>query len=222
MKKVLTVVGSVVVALTVAISAYANFSFAQEDIMCEEVALQEAVLEGFETKIPLSEDEVAEILECIEKDRELIDETAYSGIGWGFQLKMICDEVSDDEYAQQYIRDYYIDVQHVNTIEWVKTNGYWDDLALDTESAVYIIKNPLILPYMDFWDSAIELDMDYYEVVETISGEKVKDVCEYAYTHAVDTETLPEDRYLVYQEATPGAYRYMTTLSEVQLAELMG
>jgi len=227
MKKVLTVLGSVLLIMAISANVFANYDFLNKHFpeADSETEFHEVELRGFETSISIKGEEAMELIECVEKDREMIPEENLSACGWGFEVRVTYnkyDENDDSNILESYLCSFFIDSQHINTINWVKENGYWEDIKIDSEAPAYIIKKPDYLPYMDFWDSAIGLDLESYGVVEKLEGEEVESLCEYAYSTPYDNDARLAQKYLVYQETdTEGRYRYVTTLTDAQLTELV-
>ena len=225
MKKVLAVLTSVLLIMAMAVNVSACYDFTEDDFQRKdsEVILSNVEICGIETKISITSDEDrSELIECIKKDRESIPEDEIKTSGWGFEVRVDYIEYYESEFLSSYLRCFYIDPQHTNTIRWIKDNGYWDDIEIKKDAPVYIIKNPGYIPYMDFWDMEIKLDMNIKEVVKKFEGEEIASLCEFAYGTIFDDEAEFLNTYLVYQEAEKeNHYRYVTTFSEDQLKELM-
>lgn len=223
MKKVLAVLVSALLMMTMVgnVMAYdggIHIDFEEES--CQQI-LESVEIWCFEKQISLDGEKAIELLECVKKDRENIPEDEIRASGWGFEVRVNYVDSLEADCISGCLHSYFIDPQHTNTINWVKENGYWEDIAVKTNAPIYIIEAPTFLPYMDFWDKAINLDMNKYEVVKVIEGEDVQTLCEYAYNTLYDENVRYDCKYLAYQQTESGEYRYITTFTAAQLAEVI-
>ncbi len=222
MKKVLAIIGAMVIALSMTVNIQAaQTGTAWDNSFDIEHAYQfdYCELKGFETRIYVENEKIASLIECIRKDRENITDAQLSTIGWGFEVNVQFTH-SDSEEGYSFGRVYRIDANHTNTIQWVKDNGYWEYFEIKNEGPVYIIKKADFFPYMDFWDKQISLNFDDYEVAAKFVGEDAARVCEYmSCAPACNGKT---EEYIVYQviDAENSGVKYITSLTSNQVNEL--
>lgn len=226
MKKVLTVLASIMVVFSLAVSASANFVVNVENpINFEEGTntVYSVDIRSCESILPIMTNEKAEeLVECVLEDRRNIPEGELNLSGWGFEVRAELAFYDDDDVLTGYVRSFYIDSQHHKTIEWVKANGYWDAVRIQDESPVYIVKAPDYLPYMDFWDMKIELFMDELEVMAKLEGEEISALQNYTYSAKMADDFVPGGKYLAYQETeTENVYRFVAAFSASQLEDII-
>ena len=226
MKKVLTVLASIMVVFTMAVGASANLIVDVENPISPENSASTVYsvdIHSFESIVPVTtNDKAEELIECVLEDRKNIPEDKLNLSGWGFEVRVNLALFSEDNERIDYMRSFYIDSQHHKTIEWVKANGYWEAVKIQDESPIYIVKAPGYLPYMDFWDIAIELSMDELEVMAKIEGDGISALQEYIYSAKNADDFIPGGNYLAYQETeTEGVYRFAGAFSASQLENII-
>lgn len=236
MKKVVSILSAVAVAFGTV--AFANVPNRDENTQVTETGKEVSVIQQSENGITYMDifafDETFEIedtakqdelFECIEKDIENLTEEQMYNNAWRFCIGIGFGGERQDEYIGRYIpRDYdnyaLIDVNanYHNTIEWMKENGYWEDIKIGNDGPVLIMESPYYLPFMDFWDK--EIDLSNEEFIKIFEGEDAERVCEYVQT-AEATADYRGTKYIVYQLTGEKSYKYLTRLIPGQYAELI-
>ena len=187
-------------------------------------------------------EKMKELVSLIKKDVENLSYSQMNNEGWSFSVeinyvpleeKIInlngaevtkssivgIDEVDDDiriEYMHQSINPNY-----VNTINWIKENGYWENISLKNDGTIYIAKDWKDLPFVDEEGRLVEIIPEKDNFIKIEDKEDIERLI--AYAQSTPSEYIPSNkRFRVYQIVNENAkdYNSVTVLSKEEIAKL--
>ncbi len=187
-------------------------------------------------------EKMKELVDLIKKDVDNLSYSQMNNEGWSFSVeinylpvekKIInlngaevtrssivgIDEVDDDirvEYMHQSINPNY-----VNTINWIKENGYWENISLKNDGTLYIARNWKDLPFVDEEGRLVEIIPEKENFIKIEDKADIKRLIDYAQSNP--SEYIPSNkRFRVFQIVNENTkdYNSVTVLSKEEIAKL--
>jgi len=197
-----------------------EFKKLSEPIFMDEVTYVEATIYDIEEPIIITKPETIESLaNSIQKDMENIDFDSMNVFGWEFSIEFTYVRNGKDLSVDN--RDYYaykINSNYKETIKWLKENGYWDNVEIDHDGPILIVKNTGDIPYRDYADG-VKMNLDDGIIIDGEEREKL-----YEFIYAVERKGEPSiDDYLVYlvTDEEDGMCELLTVLPEEAVKEFI-
>lgn len=195
-----------------------QYKEAAETIFHEKERITYVYIHG-ENSVQLeSTEKIEELLECIRKDASSLSYDELYNNSWSFNVdyEYVVKEDTDESAIRYGSQN--INANFKNTIAWVKENGYWDNVKIKNNGAIYIVDKWEDLPFVG--PDGIMAENDPEKEANTIKlyGESAQKVIDYIHTEGQcymdDDKTVD-----VYQQIGADA-KSVRLLSEVPKTEI--
>ncbi len=183
-----------------------------------------------------------ELVACIRKDVENLSFSQLYSEGWGINIEINYVPVKDKKiylngievtessvigtsenrediqirYMHQSINSNYI-----NTLSWIRENGYWENIALKNNGVLYVTKDWEDLPFVDREGRLVEIIPEKKNFIKIEKKEDIQKLIDYV--QSAPTEYIPSNiRFEVYQVVNENTKEYNTiaALKKEEIAKL--
>ena len=227
MKKVLSIILTAVMMITMATGAFAcegaTGHYFELPYVAPYVPEGDMVTGGyifsgsFCVNLSSDLDKAKSLVEAIRMDMESLtcEKLSSNSLLFCVSIRYLTNDVSDILLCN-------VTPNYINTIAWMQDNGFGDFLKINPDEKRYVVKMTG-MPYMDFWDKEVRMDMKNDNVVIELEGENVTKYADYLYETEHTAIHVCEQRYLVFREtdAEQGKYLFEAVLRKAQVEELL-
>lgn len=187
-------------------------------------------------------EKMKELVSLIKKDVENLSYSQMYNGGWSFNVeinyvpleeKIInlngievtkssiigIDEVSED-IRIEYLH-YSINPNYTNTINWIKENGYWENISLKNDGTLYIARDWIDLPFVDEEGRLVEIIPQKNNFIKIENKEDIQKLISYVQT--TPSEYIPSNEsFRVYQIVNENTkdYNSVATVKKEEIAKL--
>ena len=186
--------------------------------------------------------QLEELVECIRKDTENLSYSQINSDSWSFGIELnyipvesktinlngievtkssVIGISEEEDLRIEYIYQ-GINANYTNTINWIRENGYWENVELKNEGVMYIAREWKDLPFIDeegrTVDNIIEGKDNFLKIDSKEDIQKIID-----FSHNAQPGYIPKEEkfriFRVINEQTKN-YAVITTLTKTQIGKL--
>ncbi len=191
--------------------------------------------------VDLAEDKekMKELVLCIKEDVENLSYSQMYNDGWSFSVEINYVPVEEkiinlngvevtkssvvgisEENRIEYMHQ-SINPNYTKTMNWIKENGYWENISIKNTGDIYIARDWRDLPFVDEEGRLVEIIPEKNNFVKIENKDDIQKLIDYAQT--AFTEYIPSgEKFRVYQIVSENTkdYNSVTTLKKEEIAKL--